>query len=658
MISKLFLVATAATLLPHAALAATATDVAAAFGPMPTADGMRISPDGRRVSYLNMSGEKSVLFVADVETGSAAPILRSSDNANFTSCDWLTDDRLTCQAAGQTEIGTIGDIVNRGLTVAVDADGSDMTVLGQRNSSRNRYQSLNTGRIIHRLPDDPEHVLMQVYLVPDDAIGTRVGSRDEGPAVAEVDIRTNRMKTVLGPIQNASTFIADGSGEVRVYGLSEVSPRGNLGDRYIYKIREPGSRDWRTLAEADLSNAASVSIEGFGDNGKTAYMLMPHAGRQALFKEATAGGQLELVWAHEDVDADGLVSFGEDRRPVGVAWSDEYNHIEMFDPTLKQIQDALHGALGGDKEITLLDASADENRILLLASAPDDPGTFYIYDRAAKQVFALADARQPLQGHALANMEPITYPAADGADVPAFLTLPPGVTRDSAKNLPVIILPHGGPSARDTWGFDWLSQAMAGLGYAVIQPNFRGSTGYGFDWYGENALKGWRTAINDINDAARWAVSSGLGDPDKTVILGWSYGGYAALQANVVDPKLYKAAVAIAPVTDLDYLKADAAAFSNQRLIERAIGNGPHVAAGSPRQHAGEIAVPVLMVHGDRDVNVPVRHSREMAEALQRAGKPVEYVEIEGFDHYLESGKVRMKLIEDIARFLKGATGS
>jgi dipeptidyl aminopeptidase/acylaminoacyl peptidase len=243
----------------------------------------------------------------------------------------------------------------------------------------------------------------------------------------------------------------------------------------------------------------------------------------------------------------------------------------------------------------------------------------------------------------------VTYPAADGTMIPAYLTLPPG---SDGKGLPAVVLPHGGPAARDEWGFDWLVQFFTARGYAVLQPNYRGSSGYGEAWYGRNGFKAWDVAISDVNDAGRWLVKEGIAQPDQLAIIGWSYGGYAALQSQVLDPALFKAVVAIAPVVDLGYLAEDARGYTSARLVREYIGDGPHIEAGSPRRHAGKFAAPVALFHGTRDLNVDVRHARAMEKALKAAGKPVIYHEYEDLQHGLEDTTARIDMLTTIGGFL------
>jgi dipeptidyl aminopeptidase/acylaminoacyl peptidase len=236
--------------------------------------------------------------------------------------------------------------------------------------------------------------------------------------------------------------------------------------------------------------------------------------------------------------------------------------------------------------------------------------------------------------------------------VPAYLTLPPGST---GKNLPAIVMPHGGPGARDEWGFDWLAQFYAARGYAVLQPNFRGSAGYGDGWFVENGFKSWKLAIGDVNDGGRWLIEQGIADPGKIAIVGWSYGGYAALQSAVLDPNLFKAIVAIAPVTDLPLLKSDASKYIDAGIVRDFIGSGPHVEEGSPARNAARITAPVLMFQGDLDLNVNINQPRSMERALRGAGKQVELRIFPGLDHQLVDGNVRAQMLDQSDLFLRSA---
>ena len=248
-------------------------------------------------------------------------------------------------------------------------------------------------------------------------------------------------------------------------------------------------------------------------------------------------------------------------------------------------------------------ASQDGNRILLMAGADNDPGRYFVFDRKAKNLAEVMLVRPELEKRALASVKPVRVKGPDGTLIPAYLTLPVG---SSGKNLPAVVLPHGGPSARDEWGFDWLAQFLAARGYAVLQPNYRGSAGFGDAWLVENGFKSWKTSIGDITASAKWLASEGIADPNRMAVVGWSYGGYAALQSAVVEPQLFKAVAAIAPVTDLAMLKREYDKYTTAQLVRDFIGSGPHIEQGSPLRNAPSIKAPVLLVHGDMDQNVGV----------------------------------------------------
>jgi dipeptidyl aminopeptidase/acylaminoacyl peptidase len=216
-------------------------------------------------------------------------------------------------------------------------------------------------------------------------------------------------------------------------------------------------------------------------------------------------------------------------------------------------------------------------------------------------------------------------------------------------------MPHGGPSSRDEWGFDWLAQFWASIGYAVLQPNFRGSSGYGDVWFQNNGFKSWRAAVSDIDDAGHWLVKQGIANPAKLAIFGWSYGGYAALQSAATEPGLFKAAIAVAPVTDLGRLKEESAGWSNYRINRDFIGSGPHIEEGSPARQAGKITAPVLMFHGTYDRNVNVAQSRLMDARLKSASKASTLVTFDKLDHYLDDSSARQSMLEQSATFLQQA---
>lgn len=350
----------------------------------------------------------------------------------------------------------------------------------------------------------------------------------------------------------------------------------------------------------------------------SAYVKKKLDGRMALYRVKLDGSMAtELVYKSDKVDIDDVVRIGRGASVIGVTYAEEQRSVIYFDDTYRMLATALGKAIPNLPMIGFLGSSADNSKLLVRASSDADPGRYYVFDKTARKLNEILLARPALENVALASVRSITYPAGDGTPIPAYLTLPPG--KSDAHNLPAVVLPHGGPSARDEWGFDWLAQFLAHQGYAVLQPNYRGSAGFGDSWLQENGFKSWRTSIGDVTAAAHWLASEGIADPQRMAIVGWSYGGYAALQAGVLEPALFKALVAIAPVTDLKMLKSDARDYTNARIVAEEIGDGAHITEGSPLQNVERIAAPVMMFHGDMDLNVGVQQSRKMDAKLRSA---------------------------------------
>ena len=328
---------------------------------------------------------------------------------------------------------------------------------------------------------------------------------------------------------------------------------------------------------------------------------------------------------------------------------------QFFDAAIEKLMGALSRALPDHPALSIVDSSVDESKLLIFASRDDDPGVYYLFDRASRQLATFLVVRGALENVKLAKVRPVSYAAADGTRVPGYLTLPPG--KENAKGLPAIVLPHGGPGYRDEWGFDWLPQFYAARGFAVLQPNFRGSAGYGDEWFQKNGFQSWPVAIGDVLDAGRWLVSQGIADPAKLAIVGWSYGGFAALQSAVVDQSVFKAVVAIAPVTDLVELEVEHRDWSDYYLTKTMIGAGPHVRAGSPAQNAAKVKVPVLLFHGTHDINVNYAQSRLMDKALTAAGVRHEFVTFKDLDHQLDDSAARTEMLRKSDAFLRQALG-
>jgi dipeptidyl aminopeptidase/acylaminoacyl peptidase len=636
-------------------------EVAKRFAALPAISDISLSPDGKSIAFLSplTGGGAALNVVAIGGNGEAKVVLGSNREQKLRSCGWVANSRLICSL--RMVLKDDGKLVAFIRQIAVNADGSKLVQVTAHVSNQDQDYGLmqDGGRVVDwYVPGKPGSVLMTRQFVPQETTGSLTRNSAEGLGVEQVDTETLTRHTVEQPRAGASSYISDGQGNIRIVGIDMRSNSEELlngATRYLYRTA-PG-QPWRELSSTNGSEGAETGFTPYAVDPvkNVAYGFERKDGRLALFSLSLDGAlRKELILARPDVDVDGLIEVGRHHRVVGVSYATDHRSKELFDPELRALDNGLAKALPGDLALAVTDASEDESKLLIFASSDIDSGKYYFLDRATHRLAEVGPKFPALSGMNLGQMKAITYPAADGAKIPAYLTLPPD--RDG-HNLPAIVMPHGGPTARDEWGFDYLIQFFVARGFAVIQPEYRGSAGYGDEWLNKNAFHSWRRAIGDINDAGRWLTAQGIAAPGKLAIFGWSYGGYAALQSAVVDPDLFKAVVAVAPVTDFDRLRAQFQGFTSYRLADAQIGHGPDVEEGSPARHANVFKAPVLLFHGDRDENVDVDESRLMKSRLDAAGKTVTYIEFPGLDHYLEDAPVRARLLETSDQFIRKTLG-
>jgi len=636
--------------------AKSAAQMADAFGQREYVEQISLSPDGSKVAMLVAAKERqTALLVYDMAKGGPPKAILASTGKGdeLTDCHWASDTRLVCRIYLTTTDG----IYRIGYTrvVAINADGSALKQLTAKTTGEALGFNANGGGLVDWGGGSGMALMTRAY-VPEKTTGTMVASSREGLGVDLVDTNTLARKIVEPPNGSAVSYISDGQGTVRIMGIRPRSNTGYNGNRIVYSYRSPDSRDWKPLTTV---MAGAQTMTGFVpyavDRDKNVVYGMENTrGRAALYSISLDGNLTKtLIVDRPDVDIDGLIRIGRQDRVVGATYITDKRAAVFFDPGLKALQAGLAKALPG-RQITFVDASADESKLVLFADSDTDPGKYYLFDKKTRALNVILPVRPGLADVPLATVKPVTYKAADGTSIPAYLTLP---AWSDGKNLPTIVMPHGGPAYRDEWGFDWLVQYFAARGFAVIQPQFRGSTGYGDAWYQKNGFQSWRTAIGDVNDAGRWAITSGVADPSKLAIVGWSYGGYAALQTSVLDPALFKAIVAVAPVTDLDTLRSEAKDYAYFPQVDAFIGRGSWVTEGSPARNADRIKAPVLLFHGDRDENVGIGESRLMVGKIKSAGGRVELVEFNGLDHQLADPAARAQLLAKADAFLRASLG-
>ena len=639
-----------------AAHAGTLAEDAAAFGARPSAEQVSISPSGNKVTVLTPGrGAQTSLKVFDLVTGDEKTIISSPGTPETLHwCRFGSETQIVCRYGGNLVVD--GVLVGFGRLIKVGTDGKGMAQLGQRSSFYDAGLRQNDGQILDWLTGEGGAVLMaRDYVKEAGRTGTRMARIKEGLGVDKVDLVSLKTETVESPNTDVDGFLTDGRGKVRVRFDHDEGPSGMLNGITKYQFRLSGSGEWHTLGTYDERNDTGMQPLAIEADSNSLFYVQKLNGRNALYRMALDGSKNpELVAKNDTVDIDGVTRFGRGQKIIGYTFATDRREVSYFDREFDGLSTSLGKAIPNLPIISFPDASSDGTKLLIFAGSDTNPGSYYFLDRKTKEMSPLFDVRPALAKRTLSPVKHVTYKAADGTSIPAYLTIPAG---SAGKKLAGIVLPHGGPSARDEWGFDWLAQFLAARGYAVIQPNYRGSAGYGDDFQGANGFKDWRKAINDVNDSARYLVDQGIADAGRLAIVGWSYGGYAALQAATVEPNTYKAITAIAPVTDLGLLKRQADDYTNASLVRDFVGSGQHVREGSPLQHASAIKAPVLLVHGDLDINVGVEHSAKMANALQGLGKPVEFLRYKHLDHYLDDSEARIQMLTQLGAQLDKALG-
>jgi dipeptidyl aminopeptidase/acylaminoacyl peptidase len=608
----------------------------AVFARIPSMADVTISPDGRRIAFLRSAGGLPAAFVYDLEA-KAPPQLLLASKPKVVKVEWCRFKSATRVLCGYR--GTAANMdgyfpVSR--LVAADVDGSHMKVLVQNTKlGESQYQD----SVLDWLPGTPDKVLIEL-----------TEEHEVYRSVFELDVNDGSLHHRVRAREPILHFTTDASGEVRL----GCGYRDTLIQCFTRDSKESG---WRLLTKYEdfLENGGEVAHPlGFGPDRNVLYTIGTLEGREALWRVDLRDVQTpQLEFMHPLVDVGGAIR-ARDGRLLAVTYETDRPAVYYLDPDYEAEMRGIAAALP-DRAVSVVSRSADDRRHVILAEADIDAGSYYLFDRGTRSLTQLGRAYPDLEPDRLGRMRSIEYPARDGTMIPGYLTVPRGV---AATKLPLVVMPHGGPIARDSWEFNFLLQFLVSRGYAVLQMNFRGSSGYGDRWF-YAAHQDWGgLTYTDIADATRWAVASGIADPARVAIVGWSFGGYAALLAAVRDGASYRGAVSIAGVSDLTELRNEERHFLNYKITERQLGtDSAKLKADSPARHASDAATPVLMVHGTEDWQVGVDQSKHMASALKWQKKPHELILLDGEGHHIDGEKARAQLLEAIERFLRQNLG-
>jgi dipeptidyl aminopeptidase/acylaminoacyl peptidase len=607
---------------------------------------MTISPDGKTIAALAPVGPHQNLVLLDAATKKPTPLTNFSDR-DIVSVSWVNSRRLMVRT------GSIGvrdfDFRGGGL-FAIDIDGSDGRMLSEGGSDERAVPGTRVTphalSVIRPLPGEGDDIIAQDVVYA--AEGAKVGE------LFRVNTRTGRRTSIsFGKPDsgNSERWIVDRNGVARVL---VVSAEGRLRTHY----RAGPDAPWQKLDEFSQLEQRWTPL-AVADDDKTLLVADRRTrDKAAIVSYDPATHTFGAVLAeHPQVDLNNLI-LSTDGSPVGVRFEADRHGVAWFDEGLARLQAIVDKGL--PNTINVLNWSRDRERVVVYAYSDVLPGSFYLLDTRAGKMEWLVDVAPQIRPRDMSAMRPVHYAARDGLDIPAYLTLP----KDGPeKNLPMVVVVHGGPwVAGQTWRFSSEAQFLASRGYAVLQPNFRGTTRYGWKHF-SSSFGQWGLAMqDDITDGVKWAIEQGIADPGRVCIYGASYGGYATMMGLAKDPDLYRCGVNYAGVTDIDlylnatwtdYSQSDYLRYTAQVYVGDSKRDAERIKATSPVEQAHRIKVPVLMAYGASDRRVPIEHGQYMRAAMEKNGlKPV-WITADGEGHGFNDMKNLRIFYDAMSEFLE-----
>ncbi|WP_082607125.1 S9 family peptidase [Lysobacter sp. Root983] len=614
---------------------------------------IKLSPNGEYLAATVPLEDRTALAIIRRSDNKVTADFRLEKNTHVAEFWWVNPQRVLISMTR-----TFGDRdtpFRDGNLLAINADGTDPELLvGQSvrgEGAKTRIQPKKVEQVAAYLADglreDEKNVIISVS-----PFGYDTYSRAD-----EMDVYTGRRVTVArAPVRNAS-FVTDNRGNVRFafgFGADNV--------RKLY-YRGGADAPWEQIGDEAGTGMAEVPL-GFSEDDKIAYLLAEQSnGPDAIVAYDPVARSRTQVMRDARVDPDEIV-YRKGTIPVGAFFVDGKREARFFDASAPEagIYRALAPAFGADS-IRVTSITDDQKLALVEVSSGRNPGDFYLYDTTTKKANHLLSRRDWFDPEKMAEKKQVSLQARDGLSLRGYLTLPSG---SPGKNLPMVLLPHGGPfDVQTVWSFDGEAQLLAAAGYAVLQVDFRGSSGYGRQFVRAGAREWGGKMQDDLTDATRWAVREGIADANKICIYGASYGAYAALMGTAKEAGLYRCAVGYVGVYDLPAMHTSGDIQnrgSGEAYLREWIGVREELASVSPVRMVDRIKVPVFLAAGGRDMRAPIEHSIGMEKALRKAGVPVEtlYFDMEGHGFYTEEHRREYysRLLDFLARSLGGLTAA
>ncbi|MBO6504322.1 MAG: S9 family peptidase [Kordiimonadaceae bacterium] len=623
-----------------------------------------LSPNGERILYQERTPEGRFYVVSKVTSEGIRPEaqLPIASDIYASGAFWISDSKLFGYAVRYMDSLPRLDEEPAVSAWVMNADGTDRKTLWQEQPNRRKKRKKGRKRkpahkvsfeLLHSLPQEPDQVLlMRVEQTPEKRDDSEL---DVVSDVFKMNISTGDMIQVT-PEHNVTgarmfSWVPDHTGVIRM-GYGEVGKE----DEPVLLVRKSADSEWTRLHDNDLFKRGKFFPIAFGADPDILYVSSSMAtGRSVIYRFSIKRGRLKgKIFGHPSANA-GQLFFSKDRSSIAaVSYYDDEFRLDIRDDEFKQRRERIAVAVGDDN-IALSGSDDDGMRQIVWVGDERGPGKPWLYFGETDTAIALPEPAPWIDPEAMSSTQSINYRARDGVEIPGYLTLPPG--ESDASNLPAIVMPHGGPYVRDYKTWDYWVQFLANRGYAVLQPNFRGSSGFGQRFsalgYGE-----WGDDMQqDVADGAKWLVAQGIADADRICILGGSYGGYAALMGLVQDSDIFRCGVAWAPVTDLKKILVQDNAWDKDYAWYWQVTGGrskKELKEISPVFQAKKITKPLLLMHGVEDDIVFVDQSRIMVAALEKRRKaaPFRYLEFPGLGHQLETEEARLKFLQEVESFL------
>jgi dipeptidyl aminopeptidase/acylaminoacyl peptidase len=617
-------------------------------------ESIKLSPKGDYYAATVPLEDRTVLAIISRADNKLTGHFAMGKHTHVEDFWWVNDERVVISIA--EKFGTLDRPGLTGELYAIDADGGNSDILvGQRVQGAGlgtKIQPKKVERVaaflVDALPDHAKDIVIAVMPFSDDPY-----SRAE-----RLDVYTGRRSPIVrAPVRNAD-FITDNRGVVRFatgFGVDNV--------RKVYHRAGEGA-EWKLVSDEAATGLKNFPI-GFAEDDRIAYFeVETKEGPNAIVEFDSATGERKQLLRDDEVDPAHYIYRNGTSIPVGAFFMDGRPRTQFFDANSPEAR--LYRSLEATFEghaVHVTSQTKDGSLALVQLVSDRNPGDFYLFDTVNKKADFLLSRAEWFDPAERAPMRPISLQARDGLALHGYLTVPHGADE---KNLPLIVMPHGGPyGIQDVWTFNGDVQMLADAGYAVLQLNFRGSGGYGRAFTSAGARQ-WGLAMqDDVTDATRWAIREGIANANRVCIYGGSYGGYAALMGAAKEPDLYRCAVGYVGVYDLPTMHTQGDVQrrgSGETYIREWIGERADLGATSPNRLADRIKVPVFLAAGGKDERAPVEHTKMMEKALRNAGAAVEalYFDTEGHGFYLEKNRREYytRLLAFLSRHLGGRSAS